>query len=282
MSSISINPVFFYAPNGTELSAYDDRKLCLEVGDDHVSYTVSDASGKNIYVFGFYDCQSEDKHDVLEHLLTSEAALQYTYTDVILLCNTPRFVLIPEQIHKEHLSETILETIHGNKEVVTVHADNIYQWEITAVYGIDQALENMVLEKFPQTRKVHFVSPVLRHAFRNMDLTNNQSLTLYFYKEMFLAMVFSGDQLQIIQHFQFQTTEDVLYQILNIVERFRLDVTEMRVNVSGYLDLKSAIWTELKKHFLEISIEDSPVIKDGYSNFPHHYFTPFFMVPTCV
>ena len=95
-------------------------------------------------------------------------------------------------------------------------------------------------------------------------------------------MVFIGDQLQILQHFNFVTTEDVLYHILNVVEKYRLDVTEVMVNVSGYLDVNASIWVELKKHFLEISIEESAVANEVHSDFPSHYFTPFFMVPTCV
>ena len=282
MSSAALTPIYFYAPSGKDLSNLDDLKLCIEIGDDHLAFIVSDASGKNIYFFGYYNCETAFRQRELEQLLSSELSLQRSFTDVILLNNTTRFVLVPEQFHKEHLAETVLETVHGNRELTSVHTDNIHQWEISVIYGLEKSLEDMVMDKFPQTRTVHFVSPVLRYAFRNMDLTCKQSLKLYFYKDSFLAMVFVGDQLQILQHFNFVTTEDVLYHTLNIVEKYGLDVTEIMVNVSGYLDIHASIWKELKKHFLEISLEECAVVKTDHSAFPSHYFTPFFMVPTCV
>jgi hypothetical protein len=282
MSSAALTPSYFYAPIGTVLSDHDDVKLCIEIGDDHLAYTVSDASGKNISLFKYFNGKAATRHHDLGVLLSTESILQRFFTDVILLNNTSRFVLLPEQLHKEHLAQTVLETVHGNLDLTSVHADNIHQWEITVVYGLDKALEDLVMDKFPQTRIVHFVSPALRYAFRNMDLTCKQSLKLFFYHDSFLVMVFIGDQLQILQHFNFVTTEDVLYHILNVVEKYRLDVTEVMVNVSGCLDVNTPIWTELKKHFLEISVEKSVVVNDGQSAFPSHYFTPFFMVPSCV
>jgi hypothetical protein len=282
MPTLSHTPLFFYKPDDGAASGQEDKKLVIEIGEHHVASTVSDGSGKNIHSFAFYIIEKESSSSDIFSIIQSSIASDVFYTDVILINNRNQYVLVPEQMHKDHIAQNVLETIHGDLIDTTIHTDHIHQWEIAAIHGMNNEIESLLQHQFPQLRTIHFISPALRHAFRNMDAEIKQSLKLFFYPGYFVAEVFTADQFQLLQHFYFETPEDVLYHILNIVEKYHLDVTEVHVGVSGVIDREGDIWKEINRHFLQVSTDELGPDMDQKSNFPSHYFTPFFMVPTCV
>ena len=282
MVSSSIQPIFSYVSSGENHSPNEGLKLCLEIGEGHISYLVADRAGKQIDRFSFYPISKQDRVDKLSLLLKESADLAQSFVEVILINNTHQAVLVPERFHKDHLNETILQTIHGDLDPMSVHHDSIHQWEINLVHGIPVELENMILEKFPQTRTVHFTTTVLRSSFRNMHWEENQHMKIYFFSSSFYIILFNGEQLQLAQHFHYQTTEDVIYHILNVADKFGVDVTTVLVQVAGMLDESSPIWHELQRHFLEINLEHPVAMETEEVGIPAHYFTPFFMIPACV
>lgn len=282
MITSSIHPTFAYAPALSQNSVDDSQKLCLEVGEEHLSYLIADTTGKNIVHFEYYSVSKEEKLERLRMLLKESPELSRSFADVILINNTNRTVLVPERFHKDHLNDSLLEMIHGNLEPITAHNDAVHQWEINIVHGMESDLENVLKERFPQTRSVHFATTVLRSAFRNMYWEEKQHVKIFFFSASFFVSVFNGDQLQIAQHFHYETTEDIIYHVLNLTDKYHLDVTSALFEVSGLLDESSPIWHELQRHFLEISLKSPDVAVDGNLDTPNHYFTPFFLIPACV
>lgn len=282
MSLNAMSPLFFYKSEHEADTAHTDKKFVIEIGEQHLATTVSDASGKNVQAFCFYAVHKELSPVDIFSLLLSSIPDGIFFTDVILINNRNNYVLLPENIYRENVAQNVLETIHGDLLNNVIHTDHIHQWEIAAVHGMDHELEALIRHQFPQVRTLHFVSPALRHSFRNIDTEIRQSIKLFFYPACFIAQVFSGDQLQLLQHFYFETSQDVVYHLLNLADKFHLDTTEIHVGVSGPIDMNGEVWKELNRCFLKVSTD---VIHQGDfddNHFPSHYFTPFFMVPTCV
>ena len=278
----SIRPTFAYVSSERETSLDDSLKLCLEVGEEHLSYLIADTSGKKIIHFEYYAVSKEEKLERLSMLLKEDPELNRSFADVILINNTNKTVLVPESFHKDYLNDALLQMIHGDLEAMAVHNDTVHQWEINIVHGLDVELENVLKERFPQTRSVHFATAVLRSAFRNMHWEEEQHVKIFFFSASFFIMVFYGDQLQIAQHFHYETTEDIIYHVLNVADKFHVDVTSALFEISGLLDESSPIWHELQRHFLVIDFLAPDFTFEDIPEFPAHYFTPFFMIPACV
>lgn len=282
MSTSSVHPAFGYFPVDAGQQPENGTKLCVEVGEEHIGLLLSDPEGSKVKYFACYVVSPEEMSEKLRLLLQENSHLKGPFTDVIMINNRHQMVLVPELYHKDHLSETLLQTIHGDLKTLSVHNDPLHQWEINVVHGMEEHLEDMLRDEYPQLRTVHFTTVALRHAFRNMHWEQNQLVKLYFHHQTFFMMVFHGDQLQIAQQFHYQTTEDAIYHILNVADKYRLDVTEVWVQVSGLIDASSSLWQELRKHFLEISLEEISLNGDEQLTVPQHYFTPFLMATTCV
>jgi hypothetical protein len=167
----------------------------------------------------------------------------------------------------------------------SISVDDVHQWELHNVYGTATDLLQIVLDKYPQARQVQYMSACLRGIFRTLTEDVDQWIKLYILPSCFNLVVLKGEQLQIAKSFYFETPEDIVYHVLNVVDKYKLDLSEVLVEVSGLLDLSSATWKELNKFFLNISMENSPLFSAEIATnaeFPSHYFTPFLLVPKCV
>lgn len=257
-------------------------KLCLEVGEEHVSYLIANTSGTKIMHFEYYSVPKEEKLERLSMLLKEHPGLSHSFEDVILVNNTNRTVLVPDKFHKDHLNDSLFQMIHGDLEDMALHKDAVYEWEIKILHGLEAELDTLLKERFPQARSVHFATTALRSAFKNRHWEEKQHVKLFFFSSSFFIMLFHGDRLQIAQHFQFQTTEDIIYHVLNVADKFQVDVNSALFETSGLLDESSPIWHELQRHFLEISFLSPDVTFDENMEISSHYFTPFFLIPACV
>lgn len=257
-------------------------KLCLEVGEEHVSYLIANTSGTKIMHFEYYSVPKEEKLERLSMLLKEHPGLSHSFEDVILVNNTNRTVLVPDKFHKDHLNDSLFQMIHGDLEDMALHKDAVYEWEINILHGFEAELDTLLKERFPQARSVHFATTALRSAFKNRHWKEKQHVKLFFFSSSFFIMLFHGDRLQIAQHFQFQTTEDIIYHVLNVADKFQVDVNSALFETSGLLDESSPIWYELQRHFLEISFLSPDVTFDENMEISSHYFTPFFLIPACV
>lgn len=282
MVTSSLKPTFAYVPIEGKNSMDEGLKLCLEVGEEHVSYLIANTSGTKIMHFEYYSVPKEEKLERLSMLLKEHPGLSHSFEDVILVNNTNRTVLVPDKFHKDHLNDSLFQMIHGDLEDMALHKDAVYEWEIKILHGLEAELDTLLKERFPQARSVHFATTALRSAFKNRHWEEKQHVKLFFFSSSFFIMLFHGDRLQIAQHFQFQTTEDIIYHVLNVADKFQVDVNSALFETSGLLDESSPIWYELQRHFLEISFLSPDVTFEENMEISSHYFTPFFLIPACV
>ena len=280
-----IHPSFGFSNENSRSVIEGSSKLCIEVGQFHVALTISNISGDLISIFDLYTSKQKTDAAFLQSVLASEKLEGIQFSDVILIHNQKEMVLIPSSLYKKDLNAVLLDTIHGDHVEYSIAVDDVHQWELHNVYGIPTDLMGIVLDKYPQARQVQYMSACLRGIFRTLTEDINQWIKLHVLPSCINLVVLKGEQLQISQSFYFETPEDIIYHLLNVVDKYGLDVSESIVEVSGLLDSSSATWNELNKYFLNISFEKSPsftVDNANNADHPSHYFTPFLLVPRCV
>ncbi|MFM1794185.1 MAG: hypothetical protein RL642_570, partial [Bacteroidota bacterium] len=71
----------------------------------------------------------------------------------------------------------------------------------------------------------------------------------------------------------------------NLVERLKLDLATVALEVSGLIDVDSETWKELNKFFVEVQLDELsnlPINGGAENAIPAHYYTPFLISPRCV
>ncbi len=280
-----IRPAFGFSNENTASAIEGAAKLCIEVGQFHVALTISNASGDLVSLFDLYTAKQKIDSSFLHSVLASEKLEGVQFSDVILIHNQKEMVLVPSSMYKQELDAVLIDTIHGDQKEYSIAVDDVHQWELHNVFGSSSEMLELVLHQYPQARQVQYMSACLRGIFRTLTEDVNQWIKLYVLPSCFNLVVLKGEQLQIAKSFYYETPEDILYHLMNVVDKFGLDTSEAVVEVSGLLDSSSATWKELGKYFLNISMEKSTSFPGGNENnadLPSHYFTPFLLVPRCV
>lgn len=285
MGSSIISAAFGFS-NGNTSSAIDGAdKLCIEVGQFHIALTISNASGDLVSLFELYTSKQTADPAFLQSVLASEKLVGLQFSDVIFIHNQKEMVLVPSSLYTENLHAILIDTIHGDQKDYSISVDDVRQWELHNVFGSSTEMLELVLDKYPQARQVQYMSACLRGIFRTIKAGTDQRIKLYVLPSCFNMVVLKGDHLQIAKSFFYETPEDIIYHLMNVVDKYGLDTSEVILEVSGLLDSSSATWKELSKYFLNVGTEKPPSFSSENAkttNLPSHYFTPFLLVPKCV
>jgi hypothetical protein len=120
---------------------------------------------------------------------------------------------------------------------------------------------------------------------KQTDISEDTFARVIFYNDKFIAAIFIHGALQLLQTFSYQTPEDTAYYLLLICKQFDIAPDKMVLNISGLIDEKSALYSELVKYFEEVHYEGVP---DTYgtngilNEYPAHYFSPLLKMSLCV
>ena len=82
-----------------------------------------------------------------------------------------------------------------------------------------------------------------------------------------------------IQSFHFETDEDILYNLLNIIRQFELNPDYSVVEISGELDKSSPMAQQLPDLFGKINWDncgEEGIFKTILGKQPAHFFTPYY------
>jgi len=262
-----------------------ENKLCIEVGQFHIALTVSNASGELVNLFYLYTSKQKTDAAFLKSVLATEKLAGIQFSDVIFIHNQKEMVLVPSSLYNQELDAVLIDTIHGDQMEYSISVDDVHQWELHNVFGSTTDMLELVLDKYPQARQVQYMSACLRGIFRTLTEDVSQWIKLYILPSCFNLVILKEEQLQIAKSFYYETPEDILYHLLNVVDKYGLDTSKVILEVSGLLDSSSATWKELGKYFLNISMEKIPSFSERNAHnteLPSHYFTPFLLVPRCV
>lgn len=280
-----IRPAFGFSNENTASAIEGAAKLCIEVGQFHVALTISNVYGDLVSHFDLYTAKQKIDAAFLQSVLTSEKLEGVQFSEVIFVHNQKEMVLVPSSLYKQELDAVLMDTIHGDLMAYSIAVDDVHQWELHIVFGLSTEMLELVLHQYPQARQVQYMSACLKGIFRTLTEDVNQWIKLYVLPSCINLVVLKGEQLQIAKSFYYETPEDIIFHLLNVVDKYDLDVSQVTVEVSGLLDLSSATWKELGKYFLNISMEKCPSFSGENAtntDLPSHYFTPFLLVPRCV
>lgn len=285
MTQLLLRPTLQLLSSNGQVGENNSQKLFLELGENHFSYLITDSSVNKLLSFKFFSGEGRISVEEIESILENDDLVGKHFSNVFLVNNTKDFALVPSAFYKEHLNKSILDTIHGDQGEAQLFEDDVHQWELINIHRVSSQVMNVINSRFTDYKSVHIFTPLLKNIFRSLTEETKELVKLHFYPSNINVIVVKDEQLLIAQQFYYETTEDVIYHLLNIADKYRLDVTELVMQVSGSIDEQSSTWKELLKYFLNLDLDhtlalDLSLVED--SEMPTHYFTPSLLIPPCV
>lgn len=285
MTNLLLKPTFVNAHGSHEAYEHKSSKLFIELGQRHLASYVVNSKTNQIFAYEFFQINDKLTPSLLNGYIIDKNFSLNDFEAVFFVHNQKEFALIPSDFHKTHISNTILETIHGDLITLHTQSDELPQWKIVNVFGIEKSIYDTILAILPDAKHIHVNSIYLRSAFKQLANMEEQWIKVYFYPSYFNVVVIKDAQLQIMQSFYYETADDIIYFLINLTDQFHLDVTTLHMQVSGLIEEEFTTFNELKKYFLNVSLEINPelhFVKGLEPQQPLHYFTPLFLSSQCV
>jgi len=264
-------------------------RLLIEIGSCSLTYVLLNVRGMRpsaIKFFKWPTLRTNEPETILKSILESDPVLsRFHPAEIFLIYNFPESNLIPEKFFSGDMTRPVTDLVYGNLSNDLVLDEKIPWFEFHNVYRVPPRIHFLMQEKFERARFWHFYSLQLK-CFKMFTAKEEPSFVkVFFYPDKMVVMVCKAGQLQLIQHFDYNDSKDVLYNLLNICHQLNLNREELILEISGMIEKKSVLYEDLELYFLHIrfdSMEDSIKMTDELMQYPNHFFASILKMTICV
>lgn len=275
-----MRPVFEIVPSVLSIVT-EKSNLFIEISRSGIVYTVENESDKAFTGISAYNFEKQNSpielSTELQQLFINTSLLNNCFAKTVIFLSLPECLKIPADLYKKEEAGNLMTKVYGDLYEQLLFADELSSKNIITVYRVPLLLYNTVLEQFPSAVFMHQDTLLIRTL-----ADHGTEFKVLFYPGSFVAAVSKDGKLQLVQHFNFQTEEDVIWHLLNISER--LGITDKSLTIGGMIDEKSTLYGELYKYFREIKMFSLPEgidFDEEIKELPQHFFSPLFRAALC-
>mgnify|MGYP002654581730 CR=1 FL=1 len=226
--------------------------LLVQAGDGFIGFAAFRPTEKKLMGWVVYKTEEASK---LEEQLGAIAAkhtwVHTNYQKVLLVQYAPTNVLVPAILNNDAGKELLLEQNIGPQQNSVLFRDIVLQQSLVNHYAVDALMAAALNKRFSKGDWWHVQSLLLtKQAAGGVCVT----ATIYF-NEVQLTVERNGNWL-LLQSYSYQTPEDVLYHILNVMQQLDLTQEETTIYLQGMIDQHSALYDVLYSYILHLQLKD--------------------------
>ncbi len=257
----------------------DDLEGCnlvIETGDNYIAGWCNDTQANTVKafeLFSFTEADAADFEKLFKETQWHSRLLTATFNKVVCIWGHHKAVCIPADFYTIETAPAYMELMFGScdEEILcnNVDAENVILSLKPSAASKEIAKNNLVaadLHKYCQLVK------------GQQNGTQENKVHLVFYHTHFIISVYKQGRLQLIQSNTYTAAGDVLYAVLNALNKFEMPVSETNIYAGGLIDTTSPLYALLHSYLDHFSFE--PVDKalyaaEGFHEHPLHYFASF-------
>ncbi len=258
--------------------------LLIQVGRQGISFLQLDSETQtftSVQIYHFAKGISiSSMAKELNGILEKENLQRQFFKKVHIIWSFDESLLIPNDFYEKDQAQQMMELVFGHVSKSAVQNEMVMSRNLRNVYEVPETIKSIFNSNFPFSIQSHQNSIII-----DFEKDNNNFLYCTFYPNCLTLCLRKNGKLQLIQNFNFNTPEDAVYHLLNTCEQFNINAMETTLQVSGMIDVKSNLYTELFKYFLIINFSILPVqysYTAEVNDYPEHYFSHLFRVASCV
>lgn len=260
----------------------NNDELIIEIGNSHLACIVKKGSKDLIAAFELFTFEKEeiaDFEELFSVVLNDSQLIDKTFANTRIYINNEFSLLVPVFKFNKEISTEYLNIVFGEDQSAKKQFEHLdTNPDLMNVFRMPQEWFNILNHHLMSVSVHHSYSKIVRRAFTTFANTTAPVIKVQFYPTHLIVVVMKGSVLHFIQSFTYQSSEDILYYLLNISQRFEVNTNDLSMQVSGIIDFTSSFYHDLVKYFKSITVEDIDrnhiAIDTGHH--PSYYFTPFF------
>ncbi|MEX6686889.1 DUF3822 family protein [Danxiaibacter flavus] len=252
-------------------------RLYVEIGDSIIAcWSITD-NNDWLHSFELFEFGKDmsDYEEIFRQTKLYSKLLSQSYPDVKIILNNKDVVAVPGSFYREDSLNDyfLLETgapAHGKvmKDIVP---------DYIVAYCIPETILAAAERAFPKVSFSH--KKTLLYNTDTQEYPKDALLQVAFYRNNCSVVVYQQHAISLVQNFCYQTSEDVLYFLLNCMKQLNIENSDATVQVSGLIDKNSAMYGELYKYIANLETDDlsaDKLDKAVFEDYPLHYFSPFY------
>lgn len=273
----------FYPDVATTESSTEDR-LLLFIQATQIVCMLQSCATKQILGFEVFKLVDTDSNwdDVFSQFKYLSELFKNNVGKIYVVHENVESVLIPTELFNANSTQEYLKLVYGEKENSICFSNQLKHEEtIVNVFRIDSVLYESLCANLNISQHFHFYTNLLQLVFQHKLYQGKNWIKLVFYEKYFIVTLIKDDQLQFIQTFNYQSSEDALYHIMNVINQHDTSIDSLNVLISGKIDLDKTTYILIQQYFSNIEIEKSEsgiALSEKLSAYPSHYFTSYFNV----
>ncbi len=255
--------------------------LGLEIGKDQVVLVIKDSISNKIEAIEIFELEKHESDwaDIFFEVKQQTKLLDFNFSCINVYYNFEEALMMPLGKLNATASEEYLNLVYGNTQKSIIKYD-LFQGNVPFVtlYRIKQAVMDLLNRNFLLFNAQHVYTNILNHVMSRQDLPFLFMKLIIYCHHAILVFVKDG-QLQLIQNFQYQSQDDLLYYSLNVVEQSGFSALQTQLEISGFIDFIPNFEDQLKQSFGIVSFDKVPlgsIPSAGFSEFQDYHFTPFY------
>ncbi|WP_432708093.1 DUF3822 family protein [Pedobacter sp.] len=252
--------------------------LLLKITKDSFSYAIINQEHKELKaVFDEQECSNTLQ--TLKRLLKNDPYLSYPFATVKIAVNTDNCVTVPNKLFSSDAINSYTN-FFSSRESGKVHTRPNYHFDFTAVFNIDQGIENVLDQHFESAKKVDHQAPLL-----SLGARIENGLLFDFTALSFSLLQVNEGKLYFKNTFEIINAEEFNYYLLLLLQQLEPTVREMPVYLMGIVNSDDEKHLILKKYFKNIQFTLPQNDKLNYTileDMPPYYYSNLLAIDLCV
>jgi Protein of unknown function (DUF3822) len=258
--------------------------LLIELSNDEISFLIFSTGPYTLQGFYVYELEknipASHYAKELKDIVHEEAIFHQLYTTVQVCYNFTAATLVPKDFFVEAEKENMLALMFGKDVSTYCFYEDVLGNDMKIVYRVSSKIYETVNELFPKNKFSHASSMQLQ-----ANKFDGNTLECMVYHNSIKVILAKNDKLQMVQFFDYETPIDVSYHLLNVCEQFAVSPSEVKLILSGMIDVKSNLYDDIHKYFLNINFAALPAdttLTDDMKVHPTHFYHNLTALAQCV
>jgi hypothetical protein len=266
------------------ITEYEQVHLLVEAGTYGISFvwfTKDPYDVRGIAVYNLTDkALPGEMADNISGILQAAPIFKKNYASVTICYDFKESLLVPETFYDAGSAEAMLNLIYASGSESNCKTEAAKDNRFVVVYAVYKKIEEILAAYFPNA-EVHHAT---RFQLEKMYSDDNVMYCIFFHNSI-KVLLFNNGSLQLVQQFSYNQPVDASYHLLNCCEQYDSKPSEIRLVLSGMIDEKSKLYSEIYKYFLNIEFEkpdDNISLHDRIKFYPPHFFSHITGLALCV
>ncbi len=266
------------------ITDYENVNLLVEAGNYGISFVWFKKDPLNVLGISVYHLTDRmlpgEVADEIEKTLHASPVFNKIHASITICYDFKESMLVPELYHKPAKTAEMLNLVYATDNDYNVKTEDVKRYNVVNIYAVHKKIEEVLARQFPYAVIYHSTSLQLEKIH-----TLDKYLYCIFSHNSIKVIMFNGNAIQLVQHFNYNTPVDAAYHLLNCCKQFDFKPSEVSLMLSGMIDEISKLYTELYRYFLKIEfekIDEGIVYHDRIKFYPSHFFSHLTGLVTCV